>query len=148
MSEKIRHCLKTVDAYLQAEVAEANDPACCEERQVLIEALDDGMLATLVSGLGVLDFEAQKDAARLFSALLRPTGFDAQIVAYIDRTPNVLKTLLEGLASPNLALHCSQMLISCTKHAELTAALLREGAPPHLSSWCRIRTSILRVKHM
>jgi len=36
--------------------------------------------------------------------------------------------LLEGLETPDLVLHCSHMLISCTRSAELTAALLRGGA--------------------
>eukprot|EP00419_Tripos_fusus_P005351 CAMPEP_0172685744 /NCGR_PEP_ID=MMETSP1074-20121228/20454_1 /TAXON_ID=2916 /ORGANISM="Ceratium fusus, Strain PA161109" /LENGTH=350 /DNA_ID=CAMNT_0013504941 /DNA_START=49 /DNA_END=1101 /DNA_ORIENTATION=- len=135
MSEKIRHCLTAVDGYLRVQVGEITDPACCEERQALVEVLGSGMLAALVGCLGALDFEAQKDAARLFSALLRlgaPIGMDAQIAAYVECNPEVVETLLEGLAMPDLALHCSQMLISCTKSAELAAALLREGAASKL----------------
>jgi hypothetical protein len=57
---------------------------------------------------------------------------DVQIATYVEGTPDGLEMLLEGLATPDLALHCSRMLISCTRSAELTAALLRGGAAARL----------------
>jgi hypothetical protein len=135
VSCKIQHCLKAVDEYLRAQVGETADSTGCEKRQALAEVLAGGMPAALVGCLGALDFEAQKDAARLFCSLLRlgaPVGMDVQIATYVDGTPEVLEMLLEGLAAPDLGLHCSQMLISCTRSAELTAALLRGGAASRL----------------
>jgi calcium binding protein 39 len=135
MSFKIRNCLKAVDGYLRAQVEDTSDSTSCEAQQALAEVLAGGMLAALVGCLGALDFETQKDAARLFCALLRlgtPVGMDVQIATYVDGTPEVLEMLLEGLATPDLALHCAQMLISCARSDALTAALFRGGVASRL----------------
>jgi len=135
MSDQIRHCFKAVDGYLRAHDGEETVSTNCELRRALAEVLVGRILAALVGCLGALDFEAQKDAARLFCALLRlgtSIGMDVQLATYVDGTPEVLEMLLEGMATPDLALHYSQMLISCARSAKLTAALLRGGATSKL----------------
>jgi len=131
MGCNIRCCWKAIDLFiLQVQAGKMTCSTSCEERQVMAEVLASGTLAALVSCLGALDFEAQKDVTRLFAALVRlaaSIGMDAQIAAYVDGNPEVLQSLLEGLTKTELALHCAQMLTSCTRSTELTPALLRGG---------------------
>jgi len=93
--------------------------------------LDADAPAQLVACMGLLGFEARKDAMRFFTALLRsalPLGADELLVAYFRSHPRIARLLLEGSGRHEVFAHCAQMIRACTRYPQLVAALLEEGA--------------------
>lgn len=102
-----------------------------EEARDLLEGLRDADLPLLLlEGLVELDFEARKMAQRLLSAAVRlaTVAADGFTADYVQNRPRILQLLLEGCATPELALHCNLLLQSCTRCTRLSMLLLQAGA--------------------
>lgn len=106
-----------------------------EVREFLTLLILANIPVKLASGLDVLEFEAQKDAVRVFQAILRASaecGVNTQIIQYVQSQPRFIQILLQGCGRPEVALHCGLMLRACTRYPELTTYLLETGAANEL----------------
>jgi len=120
--EALRPCLQAALAFLEAD---AVDETAEEANQLLAGVLEADVPAQLLLGLGDFDFEAQKDAARFFRALVRRRAqLPLQLVEYVRGRAELPDALLQGCANPEVALHCGQMLRALTCSPELVAFLL------------------------
>jgi len=96
--------------------------------------LGSGVPDNLVAQLGTLPFEAQKDVARAFGAVLRlgtQLGLEAEIAGSLRSGP-CLQALVEGVGRAETTTHCGPMLRSCARCPPLAAGLLEEGAAARL----------------
>ncbi|KAL3134008.1 hypothetical protein ABBQ32_008447 [Trebouxia sp. C0010 RCD-2024] len=81
----------------------------------------------LASKLGLLEFEAKKDAAQIFGFLVRlDNGGDKPGVRFVQQNPDMLDMLFKGYDFPEIALSCGSMLRDCVKDESL-AKLVLEG---------------------
>mmetsp|Transcript_45111 Transcript_45111/g.128842 ORF Transcript_45111/g.128842 Transcript_45111/m.128842 type:complete len:365 (+) Transcript_45111:55-1149(+) len=97
--------------------------------------LSTGVPAKLVLCLGVLDFEAQMNAMRVFTEVLRRgacMGVEQAISDHICSHPQVLPALLDGCGRRDVFFPCAEMMRACTKCPELVAAFLDAGAAARL----------------
>mmetsp|Transcript_112399 Transcript_112399/g.216503 ORF Transcript_112399/g.216503 Transcript_112399/m.216503 type:complete len:502 (+) Transcript_112399:3-1508(+) len=102
-----------------------------EKAREILEGLRDADVPLLLlEGLIELDFEARKMAQRLLCAAVRLATLVADDLTadYVRDHPRILQLLLEGCGTPELALHCSLVLQSCTRCARLSMLLLHAGA--------------------
>jgi len=106
-----------------------------EGRRLLAGLLEADVPARLVACIGALDFEARKDAMRLFTDLLRhalPLEAGEALVAYFASHPTIVQLLLEGCGRARVFAHCAEMLRDCARFPALVAALLEGGVAPRL----------------
>jgi len=118
-----------VQSALQSAIGmfEESDRTDGEKSELLRGLLSADLPARMLGVLPNLDFEARKDAMRLFNLMLQLGT--SPLFDYVRRHNRVLELLLDGCENDQVALHCNNMLRSCTKHAELVACLLE--ARPH-----------------
>lgn len=91
--------------------------------------------ALLVSRLAGLDFEARKDTARAFRALLRSAslaGLEVEVARHVMERPGLIQGLVDGCWNPELALHCGAMVRACAMYPTVTAVLLNFGVAKSL----------------
>lgn len=88
---------------------------------LVAEVLNTGVLEPMVGNLDVCEFEARKDTALIFSALIRrqPT-----MVEHVRLHPIILEMLLRGYEAPEIALTSGTMLRECIRYEPLAAFLL------------------------
>uniref|UniRef100_A0A7S2J6Y7 Calcium-binding protein 39 n=1 Tax=Alexandrium andersonii TaxID=327968 RepID=A0A7S2J6Y7_9DINO len=87
-----------------------------------------------------MDFEARKDAMRLFGTVLRvgpQLGADGQVIEYVRTHPRISELLLEGSSRPEVFSLCAQMLRSCMRYPELVAFLHDQKAMSRLIDLAR-----------
>mmetsp|Transcript_13765 Transcript_13765/g.34545 ORF Transcript_13765/g.34545 Transcript_13765/m.34545 type:complete len:406 (+) Transcript_13765:85-1302(+) len=102
--------------------------------------LETDVPSALVRCLGSLNFEARKDAMRLFIDIQRyalPLGMESSFIAYFQSQPAILQFLLDGCSDLNVFAYCAQMLRGCTRHPQLVRALLHRGAASRLFELAR-----------
>lgn len=91
------------------------------------EACKNDLPLLLASKLGLLEFEAKKDAAQIFGFLVRlDNGGDKPGVRFVQNNPTMLDMLFRGYDYPEIALSCGSMLRDCVKDENL-AKLVLEG---------------------
>lgn len=93
---------------------------------IAIEATQGALLFLLVQHLGDLDFEARKDAAAVFGAIVRIRGANEQSpgATYIMNKPEILAMLFDGYDDPTIALNCGAMYRDCLRDENLAKAVL------------------------
>jgi hypothetical protein len=102
--------------------------------------LADGVPARLVDCLGLLGFEARKDAMRVFGAVLQlgtQVGAGEKVSDYVLGHPKLLEVLLQGSGQQGVFSHCAEMLRSCLRCPRLAAALLERGGAAALIDLAR-----------
>lgn len=136
-SDDIASGLKEVLERLEAS-EDAPGAAGAEARREKLDLADSlltaDLPARLLANLNSLEFEARKDAMRLFSTVLKlgkVLGIEDRIVEYVKSHALISKQLLDGSGDPELALHCGQGLRECTRYAQIVAFLLEE--PSHVA---------------
>lgn len=101
-------------------------------KQLLTQFLASDLPAKLVKILIALEFEVRKHVINVFSALWRLdtllTG-DQQIMEYVEGHPHFFQLLIDGYATPAIAMHCGTMLRSCALHERLVQAFLARPGP-------------------
>lgn len=116
--------------------AEAATTSRCERsREAARRLLAADVPSRLVVCLGVLDFEVQKDAIRLFEVLLKMGALSdvgTQIIEYVVSHPSILQLLLEGAGTPKVHWQCAQMIRNCACSPHLVKALAEKGAANRL----------------
>jgi len=136
VGEDVAKLLCRARRQLEELLDEATTPSSRESsREAALRLLDADVPSRLVACLRALDFEAQKDAMRLFEALLKlGTLLDVgdQIIEYVESHPQILQLLLEGAGTPEVAWQCAQMLTNCACSPQLVKALLGKGATARL----------------
>jgi len=141
---------ETVHACLQATLKilelPLDAPASCEEdtrgevRELLQLLVAADLPLKILSSLDSLEFEAQKDAVRVFQAILRAgaeCGADEITIEYVQRHASFTQMLLQGCGRPEVALHCGLMLRACTRYPQLVGFLLEAGVAGELMGLCR-----------
>jgi len=107
-------------------------------RELLTLLLTGSLLARLLQAcLCVLDFEAQKDVVRIFSAVLRLSaalGMETQVIGYVQKHSDLPRSVVHGCGRPEVALHCGIMLRACAQYAQLVQILLANGVAEELVS--------------
>jgi calcium binding protein 39 len=90
------------------------------------EACATGLVSELVEALGLLDFEARKDAADVFCGVMRVGDADGGRpgAAYLEAHPDVVPTLLDGYDRAEVALNCGAMLREAARHEAVAGRLL------------------------
>jgi len=102
-----------------------------EAREMVACFIITDIPARLVESLAKLDFEARKDAARVFSAFLRlatTLEVDGQVVEYMRARSQIFQQLLEGCGRLDVLTHCAPMLRCYVRHPQLAAVALEEKA--------------------
>jgi len=135
--------VRAAPAWESDSAREAVEAAANSGSRLLASLLRADLPAKLVACLESLCFEAQKDAMRLFTDLLRyalPLGTEACLVAYFLSRPVILECLLDGCGHPRVFAHCAQMLRSCSRQPQLITALLKGGAASRLLELTRSET--------
>lgn len=107
---------------------------CCESvEETFVLSLVDGLLPRLPRDLVALDFEARKDATRLFEDVIRCVErLDLHnVIVASDATGAALTSavlaLLEIFRQPDLVVHASAMLQALAGHPELVVSMLEEN---------------------
>ncbi|RKP20235.1 calcium binding protein 39-like protein [Rozella allomycis CSF55] len=89
------------------------------------ELLSSDLLDLLVQNIAKLEFEARKDTAQIYTALLRrQVGVRSPTVEYILAHENILFSLLKGYENQEIALNCGLILRECTRHESLAKLML------------------------
>lgn len=105
-------------------------------REMLNLLVTGSLLARLLQVcLCVLDFEAQKDVVRIFSAVLRLSsvlGMEGQVIAYVQKHSDLPRSLVNGCGRPEVSLHCGLMLRACAHYSQLVQILLANGVAEEL----------------
>jgi calcium binding protein 39 len=79
----------------------------------------------LANKIGLLEFEAKKDAAQVFGFIVRlDAGGDKPGVQYVLEHPDILTTLFSGYEIPEIALSCGSMLRDCVRDEALAQIVL------------------------
>lgn len=95
--------------------------------QLAQEVYTANLLFALITSLSRIDFEARKDAAQIFSNLLRrQIGTRMPTVEHIGSRPDLLLALVRGYEDPTVALICGTMLRECLRHESLAHTVLRD----------------------
>lgn len=93
-----------------------------------IEATNTTLLARLIKGMYELDFEARKDVASVYGAIVRIKEKDGEDRApgadYMQAHPELLESLFDGYDSPVVALNCGPMLRDTIRHEQLAKHML------------------------
>lgn len=139
-ADSMQACLRAILKSLEGNIPEGDeasaDLARGELRELLSLLLTGSLLARLLQAcLCILDFEAQKDVVRVFSAVLRLSaifGMDGQVVEYVQSHPDLSRSLVDGCGRPEVALHCGIMLRSCVRYPSLVQILLANGVAEEL----------------
>lgn len=112
--------------------AQAAEKQPSEAPEVAAELLRADVLRKLPGCLEAIDFEARKDAMRIFDEVLRlgvmSDSTDGIAVEYVRKHPEIIRVLLAGAAKTDALLHSSHMLQSCTRTPALAAIALEAGA--------------------
>jgi len=104
-----------------------SDPEHGSEAAVLIssECFSSDVIPVMIQTIGRLEFEARRDAAYLFTNLLRrQIGNRSPAVDYLCKNSLTLELLLHGYDDPEIALTCGNMLRECAKFDLLTKIML------------------------
>ena len=111
--------------------------------ELATEILRSELLEVLIVQLASLPFECRKDAAQVFSNLLRKHSSDEPSAAtWLEARPPLLLELLRGCERPEVALACGAMLREAVRHERLAAQLLDEPSTfPLLCRWYCLRNS-------
>eukprot|EP00747_Dinoflagellata_sp_TGD_P162715 gnl/TRDRNA2_/TRDRNA2_180624_c0_seq1.p1 gnl/TRDRNA2_/TRDRNA2_180624_c0~~gnl/TRDRNA2_/TRDRNA2_180624_c0_seq1.p1 ORF type:complete len:368 (-),score=68.78 gnl/TRDRNA2_/TRDRNA2_180624_c0_seq1:234-1337(-) len=128
-SEEARNCLRAALDALE------NPQQTGAAHEILVRFAAADLPARLLESMEKLDFEARKDATRLFSETLRLGG--QPVVEYVQGHPRIVTLMLDGCGDANLALHCNRMLCACTRHPQLVASLLEAGVSSRLIRLCQ-----------
>jgi len=127
-TEGVQTCLQAVLRSLEAakkeNVAGLVSPQQQEAQEIVLLLLAADLPARLVMCIEALDFEARKDAMRLFRTILTLGPLldtKGQVVEYVQNHPQILQLLLEGASRPEVFSHCENMLRSCTTYPQLVA---------------------------
>lgn len=98
---------------------------------IAYETCKTDLLTLMARWLPVLQFEARKDAAQLFGAVVRLENKGEQPgVQFVSRHPECLETLFNGYNNPEIALNCGSMLRDCIRNEELARQLLHSDMFP------------------
>lgn len=84
----------------------------------------------LVRSLHALDFEAKKDAVRLFEASIKLFG--SAVVGRREDEASCLPLLIEGMSRTDVFFHCSEMLCTCFENAEIVLQLFSHHDAPSM----------------
>jgi len=96
-------------------------------RDMVLEMLANDLPVQLLARIDSIDFEAQKEAIRLFGAALQHAPrleLKQRMVDYLQDRQQMSEVLLGGCGKPEIALHCGLLLRSCARYAELAEFLL------------------------
>ena len=96
---------------------EGHEPTRANVVALADEAVRTDLLAELPAKLALLDFEARKDAAQVFGAIVRIRDADDRCpgAAYVEQHFDVVEALFDGYADPAVALNCGSMLRDCIR---------------------------------
>lgn len=117
-SQRVSSFLQEVNQYLRRPFVEAFAvrEVATASRELLVQLIAADVPMCLVFSLGSLEFELQKDAMRLFDAMVRSgfaLGVGDEITRHVTEDPRIVNLLLNGCARPELAIYCNSMLRSC-----------------------------------
>lgn len=126
-----------LDMALQSFESAGSEPSDLLEvgRALLSRLIAADVPARIVTCLSGLDFEVQKDAARLFSIALRlGARLEAGecVAEYFASRSEICNSLLEGCGQPEVFTHCAEMLRCCARHPQVASVLLNEGVAAKL----------------
>lgn len=104
---------------------ENHEPNAEMVAQLAQEAYNNQLFQKMIEYLPYIDFEGKKDTTQIFNNLLRrQIGTRNPTVDYILLNSDIITELVEGYDSPDIALHCGQMLRECLRHEPLAKVVL------------------------
>uniref|UniRef100_A0A0K0FA48 Protein Mo25 (inferred by orthology to a D. melanogaster protein) n=2 Tax=Strongyloides TaxID=6247 RepID=A0A0K0FA48_STRVS len=93
--------------------------------QLAQEIYGASVIPLLIKHLNRFDFESKKDVALIFNNLLRrQIGTRSPTVEYLSTRPEILRTLVKGYESPDIAISCGSMIRECIRHEHLAKIIL------------------------
>jgi calcium binding protein 39 len=101
-----------------------NDAKPDDIRKLCDELIRSDVLLPMINHIKRFEFEARKDVAQIYSFILRQRKEDG--VAYIRQRPEILRTLVQGYAEPEIALNCGIIIREVIRHEELTPLVLED----------------------
>uniref|UniRef100_A0A0K0EE37 Calcium-binding protein 39-like n=1 Tax=Strongyloides stercoralis TaxID=6248 RepID=A0A0K0EE37_STRER len=93
--------------------------------QLAQEIYGASVIPLLIKHLNRFDFESKKDVALIFNNLLRrQIGTRSPTVEYLSTRPEILRILVKGYESPDIAISCGSMIRECIRHEHLAKIIL------------------------
>ena len=103
---------------------------CSKENALIIanEACRTELLNEMVEQLANLEFESRKDVTAIVCAILRIENDDGSMpgLIYLQTHLELIDTLFDGYAKPDIALLCGQMFRECTRHEDIARLVLND----------------------
>ncbi|MEW5303377.1 MAG: hypothetical protein WDW38_001704 [Sanguina aurantia] len=98
------------------------------------EACKTELLSLLVKHLQELEFEARKDAAQVFGAIVRIRDPENRSpgAAYVEQHYEIIEQLFQGYDDSTIALNCGSMLRDCLRDESLARKVLSGARFMHL----------------
>jgi len=94
-------------------------------KKLVDEMFRTGLLLQILAHVQKFEFEARKDVAQIYNYVLRQRK--DQAVTYVKNNPEILKTLVDGYAEPEIALNCGSVLREVCRYEELNSMLLKDS---------------------
>jgi len=137
VSDDVGRSLDAVQAWFEEAGEGRVEPSMSDEvRNLLTALLSADALVSLVSNLGLLDFEVKKAVTKAFEwcmQLQKSDGWPAkQVIEHIAAHPRLLQILVTGCLEPpahqqfKYTLHFNMLLKVCMRHCRIVEILLRE----------------------
>ncbi|CEF60909.1 Protein Mo25 [Strongyloides ratti] len=93
--------------------------------QLAQEIYGASVIPLLIKHLNRFDFESKKDVALIFNNLLRrQIGTRSPTVEYLSTRSEILRILVKGYESPDIAISCGSMIRECIRHEHLAKIIL------------------------
>lgn len=116
-------CLYQIKVMLHGD--QETDPQPDQIALLAQEVYASDVMIPLVAKMGLLEFDARKDVAVLFTSLLRrQIGNRSPTVDYLVKRQTIFDQLIIGSGNPDVALHVGTILRDCAKYEPLAKLML------------------------